>query len=757
MSVAPGTRLASYEIVALLGAGGMGEVYRARDIRLNRHVALKVISADDQARTRGETKRRFLNEARAAAAVNHPNICQIFEIGEERDTLFITMELLSGETLADRLLRGPLAVSQAIPLAVDTLNALQVIHEQGLVHRDLKPSNIFLTPHGVKILDFGLASPVSPVAEAGLTQTATRFTQSGAMMGTPSYMAPEQIEGRSTDARTDVFAMGATLFEMLSGTPAFGGATSLDVLHATLHSTPAALGGSRTIESVNRIVQRMLAKTPDQRPASASVVAEELKACLVLGDVEAVPRARTITWLIVLPFRVLRPDSETDFLSFSLPDAIASSLAGLRSLGVRSTAGAARFAGGEVDFARIAAEAHVDLVMTGTLLRAGDAIRVTTQLVGAPGGEVLWSHSAQATLRDVFQLQDDLVQRIVGSLSLPLTAGEHQLLKHDVPASPTAYEFYLRANEVLRQVSLASLEPAAIARDLYLRSVEGDSQYAPAWAGLGRCYRVLAKGGGEGAEENMRRAESCLQRALSLNPRLPSVTRTYAQIESDMGRSKDGLVRLLTAVQTNDRDPELWAGLVHACRYCGLLSASLAAHDRACRLDPAISTSVRHTYFLLGDPERSLSGIARFYFEAMVLSSMGRSDEALAYLQEMERVKRPELMRNFFGSLRLLLEGKHAESLTAAEYCIHHFQDPEAVFYMARQLVKMGEIARGVEVLHDVLNRGYLFSAGLRTDPWLKVLQSTAAYDDLLRRARSLEAEAELAFTRSGGRELLGT
>ena len=187
MSLAPGTRLASYEIVALLGAGGMGEVYRARDVRLRRDVALKVIAASNE----GEARRRVLSEARAAAAVSHPNICQIFEFGEEQDTLFITMELLTGETLADRILRGPLAIGQAIPLAVEALTALQVIHEQGLIHRDLKPANIFLTPHGVKILDFGLARPVSVAVDPSLTQTATRATQAGAVMGTPRYMSPE--------------------------------------------------------------------------------------------------------------------------------------------------------------------------------------------------------------------------------------------------------------------------------------------------------------------------------------------------------------------------------------------------------------------------------------------------------------------------------------------------------------------------------------------------------------------------------------
>jgi TolB-like protein/tRNA A-37 threonylcarbamoyl transferase component Bud32 len=751
MSLAPGTRLASYEIVALLGSGGMGEVYRARDVRLRRDVALKIIARSNNE----DAHRRVLSEARAAAAVSHPNICQIFEVGEEQGTLFITMELLTGETLADRILRGPLAVSQAIPLAVEALTALQVIHQQGLIHRDLKPGNIFLTPHGVKILDFGLAKPVAVAVDSSLTQTATRVTQAGAMMGTPRYMSPEQIQGRTLDARSDLFAMGATLYEMLAGTPAFAGNTNVEVLHATLHEAPAALGGSRTIESVNRILQRLLAKNPHDRPASASAAADDLKACLTFGDAEDVPRARAMTWLVVLPFRVLRPDSETDFLAFSLPDAIASSLAGLRSLGVRSTAGAARFVSGEIDFARIAAEAHVDLVMTGTLLRAGDAIRVTTQLVGAPGGEVLWSHSAHATLRDVFQLQDELVQRIVSSLSLPLTAREQQLLKHDVPANPAAYEFYLRANQLQQQATLASLDAASLARDLYLQSVEADPGYAPAWANLGRCDRVLGKSRGDDADEQLKRAESCLQRALSLNPQLASVTRAYAQLESDTGRSKDALVRLVSAVKTNDRDPELWAGMVHACRYCGLLDESVAAHARAIQLDPAIATSVRHTYWLLGDVERALKASGLFYFEAMVLASLDKTEQALAHLREMERMKRPELMQKFVSSLRLLLEGRRDESLAAAAYCIQNFPDPEAVYYMARQLVQLGERSRAIETLNHVLDRGFLLSAALRTDPWLTPLRTEPGYDELLRRSRRLEADVAVTFSQMGGPDLV--
>jgi serine/threonine protein kinase len=219
-----------------------------------------------------------------------------------------------------------MAIGQALPLAIEILTALDVIHEEGLIHRDLKPANIFLTPHGVKILDVGLARPALPPEDPAMTQAVTRVTQGGAMMGTPRYMSPEQIHRHTLDARSDLFAMGATLYEMLAGKPAFGGATNVDVLHATLHGTSPALGGARAIESVNRIVQQLLAKNPAERPASAA--AEAFRACLVSGDLEAVPRARAMTWLAVLPLRILRPDAETDFLAFSLPDAIASSLAG---------------------------------------------------------------------------------------------------------------------------------------------------------------------------------------------------------------------------------------------------------------------------------------------------------------------------------------------------------------------------------------------------------------------------------------------
>ena len=228
-----------------------------------------------------------------------------------------------------------------MPIGLGILAALSALHARGIVHRDLKPSNVFLTPHGVKLLDFGLARP-EPERSLG---SATGLTRTGIVMGTPRYMAPEQVTGEPVDARSDLFAAGAILFEMLAGRPAFGGRTVVEILHATLYEQPPALTGSPAVAAVDRVIRRALAKRPADRPASADAMAEELRAVRGADGDDTPALARALTRLVVLPFRVLRPDPETDFLAFSLPDAIATSLSGIGSLIVRSSATAARFAG----------------------------------------------------------------------------------------------------------------------------------------------------------------------------------------------------------------------------------------------------------------------------------------------------------------------------------------------------------------------------------------------------------------------------
>jgi serine/threonine protein kinase len=318
-------RIGHYAIARKLGEGGMGVVYEARDERLERTVAVKTMSS----LTGDETARkRFWREACAAAGVNHPNVCQLYEIGEDGGELFIVMELLEGEALSERLRRGPLSVVETLPIGLGILAALSALHARGIVHRDLKPSNVFLTPHGVKLLDFGLARP-SDAELARSLNSAAELTRTGMLVGTPRYMAPEQVTGEGVDARSDLFAAGAILFEMLAGRPAFNGRNVVEILHATLHEQPPALTGSPAVAAADRVIRRALAKRPAERPASADAMAEELRSIRGVDGDDRPALARALTRLVVLPFRVLRPDPETDFLAFSLPDAIATSLSGI--------------------------------------------------------------------------------------------------------------------------------------------------------------------------------------------------------------------------------------------------------------------------------------------------------------------------------------------------------------------------------------------------------------------------------------------
>lgn len=743
-------RIGHYAVAHKLGEGGMGVVYAARDERLGRTVALKTMAAlgtDESAR------RRFWREARAAASVNHPNICQIYEIGEDRGELFIAMELLEGEVLADRLRGGPLSAAEAVPIGLGILAALSALHARGIVHRDLKPSNVFLTPHGVKLLDFGLARP-------GMEEsfhTMTEVTRAGMVVGTPRYMAPEQVLGAPVDARTDLFAFGAILFEMLAGRPAFGGRSVVDVLHATRYEHPPALTGSPAVTAIDRLVRRALAKRADERPPSADAMAEELREVPGVTSGDTAVLAHAMTRLVVLPFRVLRPDPETDFLAFSLPDAIATSLSGIGSLVLRSNAVAARFAGETPDLKALATDADVDRVVMGTLLRSGDQLRVTAQLVEAPAGTLLTSHTVQSTMGDLFHLQDDIARRVVEGLALPL-AGTTPPPTPDAPHDARAYELYLRANDMAR--TYAGMPGA---RDLYEQCLELDSRFAPAWARLGRCYRVIGKYL-DGAPDSEARAEDAFRRALALNPRLSLAHKYYANLEADIGQAERAVVRLLHEAGRHGNDPELFAGLVHACRYCGLFEQSIAAHAEARRLDPHVPTGFEQTLLLAGDVDRIMAqpqtpdAGADQGIRVIALGMAGRFDEARERLTIMRESSRVPAFQLWTEHLELWL-GRRRDDILAgiARLGMLKIQDdPEAIFQEGWLLCDIGEHERGFVQLQRAVAKGYFVSPTLTGRPQFDALRNLPAFQALVAEAETGRQRALAAFRDAGGERLLG-
>lgn len=746
-------RIAHYAITGKLGQGGMGVVFAARDERLDRTVAVKVMSSLSGSEVE---RKRFWREARAAASVNHPHICQVYEIGEERGQLFIAMELLEGEALAERLRRGPCSVAEALPIGLEMLAALSALHSRGIVHRDLKPSNVFLTPHGVKLLDFGLARAIDPSFAASLGSV-NDLTRSGVIVGTPRYMSPEQARDEVLDGRSDLFAAGAILFEMLAGRPAFGGQSVLEVLHATLHEQPPALTGSPAVAALDRVIRRALAKRASDRPSSADAMAAELRAASASnGHSGAVPAlARALTRIVVLPFRVLRPDPETDFLAFSLPDAIATSLSGFGSLTVRSSATASRFATEAPDLKALAVEADVDRVVMGTLLRSGDRLRATAQLVEAPSGTLLNSHEVTSSLGDLFRLQDDLARRVVEALSLPLSGAPSPT--PDAPHDARAYEFYLRANELAR-----SYEQLPEACELYHRCLELDPDFAPAWARLGRGHWVIAKYIDD-TQDRPARAEAALRRALELNPRLTVAHKLYANFESDTGHAPRALTRLLREAARHGNDAELFAGLVHACRYCGLFDESVAAHREARRLDPNVPTSVGQTLVMMGDVEAVLSagnygeGSGDEGARVMSLGLADRRDEARAHLLKMRATRIPAF-KPWTELLLAWLERRPADMLAirATIPKVRIMDDPEAIFQEAWMTCDAGDLERGLELLKRSVAGGYYVAPTLSRSRHFDALRNEPAFQELLAEAVAGRERALGLFREGGGERLLG-
>jgi TolB-like protein len=700
----------------------------------------------------GETARkRFWREARAAASVNHPNICLIHDIGEADGTLFIAMELLEGESLAERLKRGSMPVAEAVPVVLDILAALSALHRSGVIHRDVKPSNVFLTPHGVKLLDFGLARYETTAPESLM------LTRTGIAIGTPRYMAPEQLQDEAVDSRADLFAVGAVLFEMLAGRPAFSGRTVVDVLHATLHEQPPALTGSPAVASVDRVLRRALAKRPDQRFASADELAAELRELPAERD-GARAMARALTRVVVLPFRLLRADPEIDFLTFSLADAIATSLSGVKSLVVRSSAIAARFAGDAPDLKALASEADVDCVVIGTLLRSGDQVRATAQLVEAPGGTLLTSHTVHATLGDLFTLQDDIVRRVVGAMTTPLSGDPTSPSPPpDVPPNPRAYEFYLRANELAR--SYMSMPQA---RELYLRALEIDPTFAPAWAYLGRCHRVIGKYVDWNAHSEQW-AEEALQRALELNPRLAVAHKFYAALESDIGQAHRAVVRLLREAARTSNDPELFAGLAHACRYAGLYDEALAAHAEARRLDPNVATSLQQTLLTaekfeqLIDSGPTVTGGADEGIRVMGLGLSGRHDEARELLVVARQAMPLPTFRIWSDYLQAWLERRTTDMQQLMETINVKIQmDPEAIFLEGWLLCEAGAYDAGLSFVERGVVRGYCAAPILASSRHFDPLRSNPRFRAVYEEAEAGRQRALAAFSEAGGERLLG-
>ena len=494
--------------------GGMGVVYTAQDPRLKRQVAIKLLTAD---LTRDETaKQRFLQEAQAASALDHPNICTIYEINETPDgQLYLVMAYYEGETLKQRIERGPLALNETLDIATQVGQGLKKAHAAGIVHRDIKPANLIVTADGtVKILDFGLAKLVGT---EGVTQT-------GQTVGTVAYMSPEQARGEEVDHRTDIWSLGVVLYEMLTGQPPFRGENLLALSNAILQSQPPSLTGSSS--SLTGVVNRALHKSHLQRYQAVTELLAELGTAT--GPASRATSHPDVPSIAVLPFANMSTDPENEFFADGISEDIINALGHIEGLRVAARGSAFFFKGKQVDLREVGQKLQVRSVLEGSVRRAGTRLRITAELVNAEDGYQLWSERYDRELEDIFDIQDEIARTIAERLEVTLTGGKQAPLTARATDNIKAYEAYLKGRGLLYKRGRFILD----ALTCFEEAVELDSDYALAWAGLADGRTTLGYFGMAAPHETMPQAKEAATRAVELDD---SLAEARSGVELDHG------------------------------------------------------------------------------------------------------------------------------------------------------------------------------------------------------------------------------
>ena len=490
MPLSAGDKLGPYQILAPIGAGGMGEVYRAKDPRLNRDVAIKVSSS--------QFSERFEREAKAIAALNHPNICQIYDVGPN----YLVMEFIEGTPL-----HGPLPLDRTIRYAVQICDALDAAHKKSITHRDLKPANVLVTESGVKLLDFGLAKmgTASALPSPDDATQAVGLTEVGMVLGTAAYMSPEQAKGERTDARSDIFSFGVVLYEMLSGRQPFWKNSAIETMAAIMRDEPAPLDAPVNLCA---IVTRCLRKSPTSRFQAMN----EVRAALEQAAATATYKTPSIA---VLPFANMSRDADDEYFSDGLAEEILNLLAKIPGLKVTARTSSFAFRGKEQDITKIAEALRVRTILEGSVRRAGNRIRVTAQLINAADGYHLWSERYDRDMTDVFTIQDEIAQAIAGALQVTL-APEPAAPRRYTP-NLAAYEAYLKGHHYQFKFTPESVARAMAA---YQQAIALDPNFALAHVGQSDYFLALANIGLMPAKEAMPLVREHARMALDINPTL---------------------------------------------------------------------------------------------------------------------------------------------------------------------------------------------------------------------------------------------
>jgi len=698
-----GERILHYQIERLLGAGGMGEVYLARDLRLERPVAIKVLPLD--VTEQPEMRSRLLSEARAASRLNHPNILTIFAAEEAEGRDLIVMEYVIGRSLRQLIAAGPLPITDALDIAGQVAEGLGAAHAVGLIHRDIKPENIMLTDDGrAKIMDFGLAMPLE-----------TGASGSAGFAGTFAYASPEQIRGLPIDTRTDIWSLGVILHEMLAGNRPFQGEHSAEFAYAIVNDPPAALTALRSDipEALVTIVSRCLEKRPANRVESAAAVAAQLAA--LLREFRESDGRKLIPSVAVLPFANLSSDAEQAYFCEGIAEEIINALAHVRGLRVAARVSSFSMSQQGEDARAIGKRLGVTALLEGSVRKTDTRLRITAQLVDVEDGFHLWSERYERPLTDVFLIQDEITKNVVRALEVVLSESQRRALSASRTHNVHAFDLYLRGRQFFHRRTKKALQ---FARELFSRAIEADPGYAEAHAGLADCWSLLIHFYGETADVSLDEALRASRRALELAPALAVSHAARGLALSLKGDTRESDEEFETAARL---DPSLFDAVYLHGRVCfqrGALTVAARLFEQACDV--------------ADDHEAH-------YFLAQTLTALGRHDEAGgAYHRAVQSVRQyvdlnPDDARaHTMAAVALCRVGMREEGLKWAERALEIDPSDAGIIYnVACFFALEGEKDRALDCLEKAVRAGFAHGNWVEQDPDLESLRSDPRFKAL--------------------------